>query len=301
MGTEDYNELTLNFDLLSTLEMAKIMNQEDKKVPLAVERVLPDIARAIDIIVEKLKEGGRLFYVGAGTSGRLGILDAVECPPTFSVDPEMVQGIIAGGEKAITSAVEYAEDDVEQGKEEIRKREVSENDVVVGITASGTTPFVISALEEAHKRGARTVLVTNNYNSPAKGFVDVVIEIDTGPEVIAGSTRLKAGTSQKLVLNMFSTISMAKLGKVYGNIMVDVKPTNQKLINRAVRIIKKITGATEDTALERLKACNMNVKEAIVSIMGNLSPAESRKLLEESNYYLRIALERLGEKTTLKP
>lgn len=293
MGTEDYNELTSNFDLLSTLEMAKVMNQEDKKVPLAIEKVLPDIARAIDIIVDTFKKGGRLFYVGAGTSGRLGILDAAECPPTFSVDPEMIQGIIAGGEKAITSAVEYAEDDTEQGKEEIRKRRVSKNDVVVGITASGTTPFVISALEEAYNRGAKTILVTNNYYSPAKDFVDVAIEIDTGPEVIAGSTRLKAGTSQKLVLNMFSTISMAKLGKVYGNIMVDVKPNNQKLINRAVSIIKKITGVTEDIALERLKACNMSVKEAIVSIMGNLSPAESKKLLEESNYYLRIALLKL--------
>lgn len=293
MGTEDYNELTSNFDLLSTLEMAKVMNQEDKKVPLAIEKVLPDIARAIDIIVDTFKKGGRLFYVGAGTSGRLGILDAAECPPTFSVDPEMIQGIIAGGEKAITSAVEYAEDDTEQGKEEIRKRRVSKNDVVVGITASGTTPFVISALEEAYNRGAKTILVTNNYYSPAKDFVDVAIEIDTGPEVIAGSTRLKAGTSQKLVLNMFSTISMAKLGKVYGNIMVDVKPTNQKLINRALSIIKKITGVTEDIALERLKACNMSVKEAIVSIMGNLSPAESKKLLEESNYYLRIALLKL--------
>lgn len=297
MGTEDYNELTSNFDLLSTLEMVKLMNQEDKKVPLAVEKVLPEIAKAIDIIVEKLKKGGRLFYVGAGTSGRLGILDAVECPPTFSVDPNMVQGIIAGGERAITSAVEYAEDDVDNGREEIRKREVSEDDVVVGITASGTTPFVISALDEAHKRGAKTILVTNNYNSPAKGFVDVAIEIDTGPEVIAGSTRLKAGTSQKLVLNMFSTISMAKLGKVYGNVMVDVKPTNQKLINRAVRIIKEITGAREDIALERLKACNMNVKEAIVSIVGDLSPTESKKLLEESDYYLRIALEKLKKKS----
>lgn len=301
MGTEDYNELTSNFDLLSTLEMVKIMNEEDKKVPLAIERVLPEIARAIDIIVDGLKKGGRLFYVGAGTSGRLGVLDAVECPPTFSVDPEMVQWIIAGGEKAITSAVEYAEDDTEQGREELRKRRVSENDVVVGITASGTTPFVVSALEEAHNRGAKTILVTNNYNSPAKDFVDVAIEIDTGPEVIAGSTRLKAGTSQKLVLNMFSTVSMAKLGKVYGNIMVDVKPTNQKLINRAVKIIKKITEATEDIALERLKACNMNVKEAIVSIVGNLSPAESKRLLEESNYYLRTALEKLRKNNVIKP
>ncbi len=301
MGTEDYNELTSNFDLLSTLEMAKIMNEEDKKVPLAIERVLPEIARAIDIIVESFKKGGRLFYVGAGTSGRLGILDAAECPPTFSVDPEMVQGIIAGGEKAITSAVEYAEDDTEQGREEIRKRGVSENDVVVGITASGTTPFVVSALEEAYNRGAKTILITNNYNSPVKDFVDVAIEIDTGPEVIAGSTRLKAGTSQKLVLNMFSTISMAKLGKVYGNIMVDVKPTNQKLINRAVKIIKKVTETTEDIAIERLKACNMNVKEAIVSIIGNLSPAESKRLLEESNYYLRSALEKLGKNSVVEP
>ena len=297
MGTEDYNELTSNFDLLSTIEMVKLMNQEDKKVPLAIEKVLPDIARAIDIIVECFKKGGRLFYVGAGTSGRLGILDSAECPPTFGVDPEMVQAIIAGGERAITSAVEYAEDDVKQGREEIERRSISDNDAVVGITASGTTPFVLSALEEAHKRGARTILLTNNYNSPAKDFVDIAIEIDTGPEVIAGSTRLKAGTSQKMVLNMFSTISMVKLGKVYGNIMVDVRPTNQKLINRAIRIITKITGATEELALGRLKACNMNVKEAIISIVGNLGPEESRRLLEESDGYLRVALEKIRTKS----
>lgn len=293
MGTEDYNKLTENIDMLSSLEIVRIMNQEDKKVPLAIEKVLPDIARAIDLIVERFKRGGRLIYVGAGTSGRLGILDSAECPPTFSVSPEMVQAIIAGGEKAIISAVEYAEDDVEQGREEIRKRQVSRDDVVVGITASGTTPFVLSALEEAHNRGAGTILITNNYNSPAKTFVDVAIEIDTGPEVIAGSTRLKAGTSQKLVLNMLSTASMIKLGKVYKNIMVDVKPTNQKLIRRAIRIIKDITGVSDDIALDRLKMCNMNVKQAIVSICGNLTPEDSKKLLEECDGYLRLALEKL--------
>lgn len=293
MGTEDYNKLTEDLDMMSTLDIVKVMNEEDKKVPYAIERVLTDIAKAIDLIVERLKSGGRLIYVGAGTSGRLGILDAAECPPTFGVDREMVQAIIAGGEKAITSAVEYAEDDVEEGKREIRDRDVSSNDVVVGITASGTTPFVISALEEAHRREAKTILITNNYNSPAKNFVDIAIEIDTGPEVIAGSTRLKAGTSQKMVLNMLSTASMVKLGKVYKNIMVDVKPTNQKLINRAVRIIKYITNVSDEVALERLKMCNMNVKEAIVSIVGNLSHKESKRLLEESNGYLRLALERL--------
>lgn len=293
MGTEDYNKSTENLDIMSTLDIVKVMNEEDKKVPLAIEKVLPDIARAIDLIVERLKKGGRLIYVGAGTSGRLGILDAAECPPTFGVDYEMVQAIIAGGEKAITSAVEYAEDDTEQGREEIIKRNVSSKDVVVGIAASGTTPFVISALEEAHRRGAGTILITNNYNSPAKAFVDVAIEIDTGPEVIAGSTRLKAGTSQKMVLNMLSTASMVKLGKVYKNIMVDVRPTNRKLVNRAVRIIKDITNVSDEVALERLKMCNMNVKEAIVSIVGNLSPQESKRLLEESDGYLRLALEKL--------
>jgi len=252
MGTEDYNRLTENIDMMSTLEIVRIMNEEDKKVPLAVEKVLPDIARAIDLIVERLKQRGRLIYVGAGTSGRLGVLDASECPPTFGVNPEMVQAIIAGGDKAIRSAVEYAEDDIEQGREEIKNRGVSSKDAVTGITASGTTPFVLSALEEAHSLGAVTVLITNNYNSPAKAFVDVAIEIDTGPEVIAGSTRLKAGTSQKLVLNMLSTASMIKLGKVYKNIMVDVRPTNEKLVNRAVRIITDITGVSDDIALERL-------------------------------------------------
>ena len=293
MGTEDYNRLTENIDMMSTLEIVKVMNEEDKKAPLAVENVLPDIARAIDLIVERLKQRGRLIYVGAGTSGRLGVLDASECPPTFGVNPEMVQAIIAGGSKAITSAVEYAEDDVEQGREEIKNRGVSSKDAVTGITASGTTPFVLSALEEAHNLGAVTVLITNNYNSPAKAFVDVAIEIDTGPEVIAGSTRLKAGTSQKLVLNMLSTASMIKLGKVYKNIMVDVRPTNQKLINRAVRIITDITGVSDDIALERLRMCNMNVKEAIVSIAGNLTPQESKRILEESEGYLRLALDRV--------
>ena len=293
MGTEDYNRLTENIDMMSTLEIVRIMNEEDKKVPLAVEKVLPDIARAIDLIVERLKQRGRLIYVGAGTSGRLGVLDASECPPTFGVNPEMVQAIIAGGDKAIRSAVEYAEDDIEQGREEIKNRGVSSKDAVTGITASGTTPFVLSALEEAHSLGAVTVLITNNYNSPAKAFVDVAIEIDTGPEVIAGSTRLKAGTSQKLVLNMLSTASMIKLGKVYKNIMVDVRPTNEKLVNRAVRIITDITGVSDDIALERLKMCDMNVKEAIVSIVGDLNPQESKRILEESGGYLRLALERV--------
>lgn len=293
MGTEDYNESTINLDMFSTIEMVKIMNEEDKNVPLAVEKVIPDIARAIDMITERFKIGGRLIYVGAGTSGRLGVLDAAECHPTFGVSPDMVQGIIAGGEKAITTPIEFAEDDLNQGKIVIKTRGINEKDVVVGITASGTTPFVIGALEEAHRLRAGTILITNNYGSPIKHLVDVAIEIDTGPEVVAGSTRLKAGTSQKMVLNMLSTLSMVKIGKVYGNIMVDVKPTNQKLINRAVRIIRRFTGVSEEVALTKLKECNMSVKEAIVSIIGNLSPRESRRILEECNGYLRIALERV--------
>ena len=293
MGTEDYNEATINLDILSTIEMVKIMNEENKKVPLAVEKVIPEIAKAIDIIAKKFKTGGRLIYVGAGTSGRLGILDAAECPPTFGVPPDMVKAIIAGGEKAITTPVEYEEDDFTQGRIEIKNRGINEKDTVVGIMASGTTPFVIGALEEAHRLGSATILITNNYGSPIKYLVDVAIEIDTGPEVIAGSTRLKAGTSQKLVLNMLSTLSMVKIGKVYGNIMVDVKPTNQKLINRAVRIIQRITNTSEEIALARLKEYNMSVKETIVSITGNLSLEESKRILEECNGYLRIALERV--------
>ncbi|MGC8889983.1 MAG: N-acetylmuramic acid 6-phosphate etherase [bacterium] len=294
MGTEDYNESAANLDMLPTIEMVKIMNEEDKKVAFAIEKVISDIARAIDIIVERFKLGGRLIYVGSGTSGRLGILDAAECYPTFGVPPDMVKAIIAGGEKAITFPVEYAEDDIVQGREEIKAIGVSERDVVVGITASGTTPFVIGALEEAHRLGASTILITNNYGSSVKSIVDVAIEIDTGPEVIAGSTRLKAGTSQKMVLNMLSTLSMVRLGKVYGNIMVDLKPTNKKLVNRAVSIIRKITGVSEEIALAWLKECDMNVKEAIVSIVGNLPPSESKEILKKCNGYLRKALEQVS-------
>jgi len=294
MTTEDYNESTINLDMLPTIEMVRIMNEEDKKVAFAVEKAIPDISKAIDIIVERLDLGGRLIYVGAGTSGRLGVLDAVECYPTFGVASDMVKAVIAGGERAITSAIEYAEDDIIQGKEEIKTIGVNEKDVVVGITASGSTPFVMGALEEAHNLGASTILITNNYNSPIKNLVDVAIEIDTGPEVIAGSTRLKAGTSQKMVLNMLSTLSMVKLGKVYGNIMVDLRPTNKKLINRAVNIIQRVTGVSEEIALIRLRECDMNVKEAIVSIARNLSPIKSRELLQRYHGHLRKALEEVS-------
>jgi len=294
MTTEDYNESTINLDMLPTIEMVRVMNEEDKKVAFAVEKAIPDISKAIDIIAERLDLGGRLIYVGAGTSGRLGVLDAVECYPTFGVASDMVKAVIAGGERAITSAIEYAEDDIIQGKEEIKTIGVNEKDVVVGITASGSTPFVMGALEEAHNLGASTILITNNYNSPIKNLVDVAIEIDTGPEVIAGSTRLKAGTSQKMVLNMLSTLSMVKLGKVYGNIMVDLRPTNKKLINRAVNIIQRVTGVSEEIALIRLRECDMNVKEAIVSIARNLSPIKSRELLQRYHGHLRKALEEVS-------
>lgn len=266
LSTEGRNPNTMNIDSASTLEIVEMINEEDKMVALAVEKAKHNIAKAIDVIAEKLAKGGRLIYVGAGTSGRLGILDASECPPTFGVDFEMVQGIIAGGASAILKAVEGAEDSPELGEKDLKDKNLSSSDVVCGIAASGRTPYVIGAMNYAKKIGAPVIAVTMSENSSMAKLADIPITVVVGPEVIMGSTRMKAGTAQKMILNMLSTGTMIKLGKVYSNLMVDVQPTNEKLKVRAKRIVKLATNAEDETIDRLLKAADYNVKKTIEMI-----------------------------------
>jgi len=290
LSTEQRNPKTLNIDELSTLELVKIINEEDQGVPLAISRILPEIAKAIDIIASKFAVGGRLFYVGAGTSGRLGILDAVECPPTFSTEPEMVQGIIAGGTPAIFKAQEGAEDKEELGAIDLSSKGLTNNDVVVGIAASGRTPYVIGAMKYAHNIGAPTIGIACSENPSLADFADILLVALVGPEVITGSTRLKAGTAQKLILNMLSSGSMIKLGKVYGNLMVDVKSSNKKLEERAKRIVMTVTGVEEQVALNALNSSSGNAKKAIYMLLTNVDERTAQKQLEAAAGNLRIAL-----------
>ena len=285
--TESRNPKTMNIDLMPIHEILKVMNEEDQTVPLAVEKVIPEIEKAVKFAIDSFQKGGRLIYIGAGTSGRLGILDASECPPTFGVDPGMVQGIIAGGLEAISKAIEGAEDNETLGGDDLKRIGLTENDTVVGIAASGRTPYVIGALNYAKQIGAKTVAISNNKNSQIGKLVDVAIEVETGPEVITGSTRLKAGTAQKLVLNMISTTSMIGIGKVYENLMVDVQPTNEKLVNRAQRIIMDATGCDREIASKTLELANKNVKAAIIMILLNCSYEEAIEKLEEADGFVR--------------
>lgn len=268
LTTEKRNAASANIDKVSTLEMVKIINDEDKKVALAVEKVLPQIAKAVDIIAEKISNGGKLFYIGAGTSGRLGVLDASECPPTFGVENNLVQGIIAGGNYALTNAVEGAEDNKNLAVEDLQEKNFSAADVLVGIAASGRTPYVISAIEYAKKIGAITVGVSCVENSALAKIVDIEITPVTGAEVVTGSTRMKAGTATKMVLNMLTTGAMIRLGKVYGNLMVDVRATNEKLRDRAKRIVMAATGCDESTAIDALNKSEGHAKTAISVIVG---------------------------------
>ena len=263
LTTEKRNAASANIDKVSTLEMLKIINGEDKKIALAVEKVLPQIANAVDIIAQKLSNGGRLFYIGAGTSGRLGILDASECPPTFGVDSDLVQGIIAGGNYAITNAVEGAEDNKNLAVENLQEKNFSAADILVGIAASGRTPYVLGGIEYAKKIDAVTVGVSCVENSALAKIVDIEITPITGAEVITGSTRMKAGTATKMVLNMLTTGAMIRLGKVYGNLMVDVRATNEKLRDRAKRIVIAATGCDEITAVDALNKFEGRAKFAI--------------------------------------
>jgi len=288
--TEQVNPFTQNIDIVSTLEMARIINQEDARVAAAVAIELEHIAQAIDAISERMKRGGRLIYIGAGTSGRLGVLDASECPPTFNTAPELVIGLIAGGPPALTEAIEGAEDDFAMGASEIAELEVGENDSVVGIAASGGTPYVLGGVSEARQRGALTVSIACNRPSRLEQAVEIGIAPLVGPEVIAGSTRLKAGTAQKLVLNMLSTGIMIKLGKTFGNLMVDVQPTNSKLRDRARRIVAQACEIDVEQAAQFLDACNGEVKTAIVSELAGVSADQARHLLNIAGGMVRRAL-----------
>ena len=288
--TEERNPLTADIDILSTIDMLALINAEDQKVALAVRSELSHIAKAVDAIAARMQHGGRLIYIGAGTSGRLGVLDASECPPTFGTLPELVVGLIAGGTAALTEAVEGAEDDRLGGALEIAELNVNENDCVIGIAASGRTPYAMGGLEEAKKRGALTVSIACNRPSPLEELAEINIAPIVGPEVVSGSTRLKAGTAQKMVLNMISTGVMIRLGKTYSNLMVDVQPTNLKLRQRARRIVAEATGLSLEKATEMLQACDSEVKTAIVAVLANIAPQEARERLRNTGGYVRKAV-----------
>ena len=283
IATEQRNPDTMNIDALSTLDMVKLINREDHKVAQAVGQVTDKIAQAVDVIADRLSRGGRLIYCGAGTSGRLGVLDAVECPPTYSTEPEMVQGLIAGGYPAIFKAVEGAEDSKELGVQDLKNIAFSAGDVLVGIAASGRTPYVLGAMEYAKELGAVTVSVTCCPGSALDAFADIGIAPAPGPEVVTGSTRMKSGTAQKMVLNMLSTGAMIKLGKVYGNLMVDVKPSNEKLIRRCVTIVCAATECDEATAVAALEACDYRPKTAIVMLLCGLDAAQAQGKLQKAD------------------
>jgi N-acetylmuramic acid 6-phosphate etherase len=288
--TEERNPLTRDIDTLPTLDMLTLINAEDEKVALAVRDELPNIAAAVDAITARMQRGGRLIYIGAGTSGRLGVLDASECPPTFGTLPELIVGLIAGGSAALTEAVEGAEDDRQGGAAEIAELDVNENDCVIGIAASGRTPYAIGGLQEAKKRSALTISIVCNRPSPLEKLAEIGITPVVGPEVISGSTRLKAGTAQKLVLNMISTAVMIRLGKTYTNLMVDVQPTNAKLRQRARRIVAEATGLDLQRSTEILSSCKGEVKTAIVAVLAGISPELARIRLQETGGYVRKAI-----------
>ena len=289
--TEQPNTISSGIDTLSTIEIVRLMNAEDRNVAAAVELESESIAKAVDAIASRIAKGGRLFYLGAGTSGRLGVLDASECPPTFNTPSDMVIGIIAGGAEALTSAVEGAEDDTESAIVDLQARKFSNHDVLVGIATSGRTPYVISGLRYAHELGAYAIGLTCNPNSELHHCSDLVIEPVVGPEVISGSTRLKAGTATKMVLNILSTATMVSLGKTYGNWMVDLRASNVKLKARSVRIVAAITGLSEQQAEEQLMRCDGEVKTAIVATKRSVEACDARALLVRSTGKLRLALE----------
>lgn len=291
IATEQRNPNTMNIDTLSTLEMVKLINQEDHRVADAVGEVTDKIALAVDVIAEKLAAGGRLIYCGAGTSGRLGILDAVECPPTYSTDPETVQALMAGGYGAIFKAVEGAEDSKELGVEDMKNIHFSQKDVLVGIAASGRTPYVMGCMEYAKQLGAPIIAVTCCPGSELDQFADIGIAPAPGPEVVTGSTRMKSGTAQKMVLNMLSTGAMIKLGKVYGNLMVDVKPSNEKLIRRCVTIVCSAAECTEAEATKALEACSYRPKVAIVMVLRGVDAETACAMLQKAEGRIAKVLE----------
>lgn len=288
--TEQRNPNTMNIDRCSAQEIVKLINDEDKKVPLAIEACLPQIAQAVEKIVAAFQQGGRLVYIGAGTSGRLGVLDASECPPTFGVSPEMVKGIIAGGEHALRHPIEGAEDNPQAGEEDLKRIQFSKQDILVGIAASGRTPYVIGALTYAKKQGATTVSISSNPHSAMSQIADIAIETLVGAEALTGSSRLKSGTAQKLVLNMLTTASMILIGKCYQNLMVDVQASNQKLVARAIRIVMEATGCTKEVAEAQLAIANHSAKLAIMMILAGVDKTQAEQLLAKHQGRLQQAL-----------
>ncbi|MDV7023915.1 N-acetylmuramic acid 6-phosphate etherase [Atlantibacter subterranea] len=288
--TERRNPASNNIDTLSTLEMLTVINNEDRRVPEAITPYLPQIAQLVDRVAQAFAEGGRLIYIGAGTSGRLGILDASECPPTFGTRPEQVVGIIAGGHEAILSAVENVEDNREQGAADLKALNFSAKDVLVGLAASGRTPYVLGAMAWAKSLNASVAVVSCNPQSEMAALADIAITPAVGPEVVTGSTRLKAGTAQKLVLNMITTGAMIRSGKVYSNLMVDVEATNAKLIERQISIVMDATDCDRDTAQAALQQCNRHCKTAIVMVLTGLDAAQAGAVLEQNNGFIRLAL-----------
>lgn len=293
IATERENPRSSELDQRSALEIARIINAEDRTVPDAVSKALPQIARAIDAIAKAFQSGGRLIYVGTGTSGRLGALDASECPPTFNADPRMVQYVIAGGERALSRAVEASEDSKSLGKSDLRKKRPTKKDVVCGLAASGRTPYTIGALEYARSKGATTVCVTANPMSPIIVAADIPIAIDVGPEVVAGSTRMKAGTMQKLVLNMLTTGAFTRIGYVYGNLMVNVHLKNRKLVERGIGIVQETTGLARKPAIELLRDAGGSVPTAIVMHVTGSTRRDAEKTLKQAGGNVRLAIGRM--------
>jgi N-acetylmuramic acid 6-phosphate etherase len=290
LPTEQPNSAAKNLDQKSSLEIARIINAQDAKVAATVKRALPQIARAIDVIATALQQGGRLIYVGAGTSGRLGALDASECPPTFNTDPKTVQFIIAGGIKALYAATEASEDSSELGQREMAKKKPGKHDVVVGIAASGRTPFTVAAVEYARRRGAKTVAVTCNANSPLEKAAHLAIVAEVGPEVIAGSSRMKAGTAQKMILNMLSSGAMTRLGYVYGNLMINVHVKNHKLRERGLTILQQAAGVPREAAEQALEAARNNVPVALVMLDAEVNRRQATQALKSTGGNVRQAI-----------
>jgi N-acetylmuramic acid 6-phosphate etherase len=291
LTTEQVNEHTRHIDQRSPLEIVRSIHQEDRSISEAIEAILPQIAQAAELIIAAFERGGRLFYAGAGTSGRIGVLDASECPPTFGTDPSMVQGLIAGGDKAIKDPVEGAEDSESLGESDINLHGICSRDVVVGIAASGRTPYVIGAMKRAKELGATVIGLCNNVHSPMTLHAELMLEAIVGPEVILGSTRMKSGTSQKLILNMLTTTSMIRIGKVYDNLMVDLQPTNEKLVYRAKRIIRLATNAQEAEVNAAFDASKGHVKTAIVMILTGTDQSRAAELLDLSRGFVSKAIE----------
>ena len=288
--TEQRNAASRNLDRMSAMQIVRLMNREDRTVAAAVGRRLPAIARAVEAIVKAIRSGGRLIYAGAGTSGRIAVLDAAECPPTFGTSPKLVQAVIAGGKRAVTGAVEGAEDSGANAKRDLRAKKLTRNDILVGVTASGTTPYVLSALQYARRRGAATVAITANPNTPVARLAKILIATEVGPEVLTGSTRLKAGTAQKMVLNMLSTGAMARLGHVYENLMIDVKASNQKVSARIVRILAEASGKRLSAAEHALRQAGHNMRVALVMLKLDVSAQAAKAKVAQAKGDLRKAL-----------